>query len=1446
MRTHSFFAAGMLMLINLGRWLHPRIDGWTWRFSSISQSPFIASPRSMVDTGLGKGWACVLVLLILFVSSGVSAAPPTGSGQRVIANATVNVRASAGSSSILGTQPNGAAGTTISGPVVATLSGTSYTWFNVNFDSGTDGWVASIGLDRAYSVTPSAGTGGSVSPATTQTVKGGGARSFTVSPNSGYTRNPTVGGTCPLGSWSGNTWTTGAINANCTVSFSFLALLSAPSLSSPASGATGISTTPTFSWSSVTGANRYWLTVATSSSALPTNPSATTCPSCVITGSTGGTSHTLPATFSYPYPGTSVALSPGTTYYWRVQGWNSNGAQGNFAPIRSFTTASKTTYTLSVNSSGVSGVAITSSTGHGGTTNYTKTGLASGTSVTLTAPTASGGASFSSWTGCNSTSGATCTLSMTASKTVTAAYAAPSTYTLSVNSSGVSGVAITSSTGHGGTTNYTKTGLAPNTSVTLTAPATSGGASFGGWSGCNSTSGTSGVTCTVSMTANKPVTAAYAAPSYTLTVNSSGVSGVAITSSTGHGGTTNYTKTGLAPNTSVTLTAPTTSGGASFSSWTGCNSASGATCMVSMTANKTVTAAYAVPSIGGFVWPLSNPTITQIYACRYNDAGSCADLALKSERYKNGINVHTGVDMQGPFPAPTGTNQKIVAKGDNVNVRASAASTTILGTQPFGAPGTTTSGPVSAALDGRLYDWWFVNFDSGQDGWVAGDVIGQEYGVSVKAAATGIVHAKIDYGVSHGMGKVVILRHGTATPHKYTLYGHLDSFDSCPAVGQAVSQGAELGKMGRSTTTLRDSSMGVHLHFEIKDNGALGNISNDGDYWGYTPGHPDLYGYHDPRTLINGIAIEAIAPIAYRNSVAASVDMRAIPGTSYPYYSGNANELVIGKLGAGQKVVATKRASVDGVWWYFVDLPSRNTVYNGKHGGWISGSYLAQELSAEQRQVALSGDGYAVRSNPGTATTLLARVYARQRFVSAGSAVTNPDTACAGLSWVPIYVPATNASTSTAQTGWVCNAAFDPVGTYTLTVNSSGVSGVAITSSTGHGGTTNYYPRTGLASGTNVTLTAPTTSGGASFSSWLGCNSASGATCTVSMTASKTVTAVYAAPSTYTLSVNSTGVSGVAITSSTGHGGTTNYPRTGLASGTNVTLTAPTTSGGASFSGWSGCNSISGTICTVSMTANKSVTAIYTTSTSFTLSVNSTGVGGVAITSSTGHGGTTNYLKNGLASGMNVILTAPATSRGANFSGWTGCNSTSGATCTVSMTANKTVTAAYAVTSDIIFQPGPDVGVDAYITNIYQNGYESYKEYIRIGGWGDYYYGLIRFALDGLPAYAQRVIIRLHLAPSTSPTLPMYLDRVTSYWDETVRWESQPSYSYLRLLSAPTKNQPYDVDVTDLYNAWKSGSMPNHGVQLRTTRIPSNEWSTFYSSDYLADPSLRPALIVTP
>ncbi len=60
-------------------------------------------------------------------------------GGRVQTTATVNVRSSAGTKGKLkGTQPTGATGTISSGPKTAS----GYKWWNVNFDSGPDGWVA--------------------------------------------------------------------------------------------------------------------------------------------------------------------------------------------------------------------------------------------------------------------------------------------------------------------------------------------------------------------------------------------------------------------------------------------------------------------------------------------------------------------------------------------------------------------------------------------------------------------------------------------------------------------------------------------------------------------------------------------------------------------------------------------------------------------------------------------------------------------------------------------------------------------------------------------------------------------------------------------------------------------------------------------------------------------------------------------------------------------------------------------------------------------------------------------------------------------------------------------------------------------------------------------------------------------------------------------------------
>src|SRR3990167_484973 len=78
-------------------------------------------------------------------------------------------------------------------------------------------WNGSKCVLNTYTVSTSAGSGGTISPSS-RSVSYGGNTTFTVSPNSGYHTNSVTG--CS-GSLSGSTYTTGTITANCTVTAAF-------------------------------------------------------------------------------------------------------------------------------------------------------------------------------------------------------------------------------------------------------------------------------------------------------------------------------------------------------------------------------------------------------------------------------------------------------------------------------------------------------------------------------------------------------------------------------------------------------------------------------------------------------------------------------------------------------------------------------------------------------------------------------------------------------------------------------------------------------------------------------------------------------------------------------------------------------------------------------------------------------------------------------------------------------------------------------------------------------------------------------------------------------------------------------------------------------------------------------------------------------------------------
>jgi len=133
--------------------------------------------------------------------------------------------------------------------------------------------------------------------------------------------------------------------------------------------------------------------------------------------------------------------------------------------------------------------------------------------------------------------------------------------------------------------------------------------------------------------------------------------------------------------------------------------------------------------------------------------------------------------------------------------------------------------------------------------------------------------------------------------------------------------------------------------------------------------------------------------------------------------------------------------------------------------------------------------------------------------------------------------------------------------------------------------------------GTVVTLTA-TPATGSDFTSWTGCDSVSGSTCTVTLSSSRSVAAVFTLkkfPLTVTKTKLLTGSGTVTATSNPSSPSQINCGPNCTVSydyGTTVTLTA-TPDLLSLFNGWSGCDSASGTTCTVSITAARSVTASF-------------------------------------------------------------------------------------------------------------------------------------------------------------------------------------------------------------------------------------------------------------
>ena len=177
-----------------------------------------------------------------------------------------------------------------------TLNGNTYTTGPVTADCT----VSATFAVNTYTVTPTAGPNGAISPSTAQTVTYNQTGAFTVTPNTGY-RIASVTG-CS-GTLVGNTYTTGPVTADCTVSATFTA-------------------------------STYTLTVnkaGTGSGTVTSSPSGINC---------GGT---CSASFTN---GTQVALTAATSTDSLFVGWSGGGCSGTGACVTTMDAAKTVTATF--------------------------------------------------------------------------------------------------------------------------------------------------------------------------------------------------------------------------------------------------------------------------------------------------------------------------------------------------------------------------------------------------------------------------------------------------------------------------------------------------------------------------------------------------------------------------------------------------------------------------------------------------------------------------------------------------------------------------------------------------------------------------------------------------------------------------------------------------------------------------------------------------------------------------------------------------------------------------------------------------------------------------------------------------------------------------------------------------------------------------------------------
>ncbi|MEI6493464.1 MAG: pre-peptidase C-terminal domain-containing protein, partial [Verrucomicrobiota bacterium] len=420
-----------------------------------------------------------------------------------------------------------------------------------------------------------------------------------------------------------------------------------------------------------------------------------------------------------------------------------------------------------------------------------------------------------------------------------------------------------------------------------------------------------------------------------------------------------------------------------------------------------------------FTWPVDT-AISQVYGER--DALKPGEYNIKSQNYPNGQNYHTGIDF-----APDASNPQKpihpIADGTIAEI--------------YGLAG----GDGYTETDESILLW-----DAGADLKFQTQESTCEYQngvfVRIKPSLSLTPTGRKKYNPT---GMTVVVKHANG---KFSHYEHLssvrkdlyESFDawrkagSDPATAIQVHPNDEIALMGSSG---RNSMNGfaLHLHLEVKNHAGPGHDPNAKQnagppvqYYGYVPGHPDLYGYTDPRDLIVPQQNVQFLSTVVKNDAGITANIRNAPGAIYDARNSTPTAIVA-TMGAAHEFFATKKVTLGGVDWYCVDLPSTNRSTYGKTLGWIS-SQVVQEVSGVPRLMVngASTTGEILRLSASESSIALAGVFNGQSLVLAEPIPAVPDQEA----WLKVFIPGRPAGMNNSQisptTGWIRRAAVQVIG----------------------------------------------------------------------------------------------------------------------------------------------------------------------------------------------------------------------------------------------------------------------------------------------------------------------------------------------------------------------------------------------------------------------------------